>query len=109
MKPKIKFIHDYYKIPAKFRGTNTYILGLQVCELRDLPDAFIFWDTRYGNKNYILPKGKLMIITLFTYNEGAALSQLWTTIRRWTSKKEKYYRGLIGKEVEIIIEKELEK
>lgn len=99
--PVIKFSHRYKKMPA---GVTTFcesfVCNVEVKHYTDLTPEFIKQDTEYDGGFYELPKAKLLIITIFT--EGVK----WTTVRRWTEDKEKYYRGLLGKEVHINIEED---
>ena len=97
---KVKFSHWYFKFP-QFRLDETYLLGVSICNLEDLPEYFIDYDTKYvkglSGGFYPLPeKGKYMILFFFSGSD-----ELWTTIRRWTPRKEKYYKSLIGQRVEI--------
>jgi hypothetical protein len=84
---------------------KTFIVGLSVIDLEKMPVEFIKYDTEYIKRDgksieyYDLPKkGKFMILVLFTKKADC----VWTTIRRWTPRKEEYYQSLIGKEVEIV-------
>jgi hypothetical protein len=83
---------------------NTFLVGISVVNIEDLPKEFLIYDTGFFNKKtkkveyYELPKkGKFIILMLFTKDDG-----VWTTIRRWIQRKEDYYRSLIGQEVEIV-------
>lgn len=97
--PVIIFSHHYKKMPAGVATfCESFVCGIEVTHYNDLTPDFIKQDTEYEGGFYPLPKGKLLVITIFT--EGVK----WTTVRRWTEKKEKYYIGLLGKEVHIIIE-----
>ena len=114
--PRIKFSHVYTKMPNLLNsdGWENYLVGVSVVNLEDLPERFIAYDTEifeyYPKKTppssfYPLPnKGKFMILTLFCKGGNNEKGRkVWTTIRRWTPRKEQYYRGLIGQEVEIKI------
>lgn len=93
----IKFSHYYEKFPAVL--TPTFLKGIRIKHYNDLTEEFIQKDTAIkGGGNYPLPKTKLMILDLWTEGE------YWTTVRRWTPDKEKYYRSLIGQEVKIVVE-----
>lgn len=102
---KIKFSHKYYKIPDG--ALAAMLTDIIIVNLEDLSPKFIQYDTAYwddgevGVKSYPLPKkGKYMMLML------VSRLTLFTTLRRWTPQKEKYYRSLIGQEVEIVIEEE---
>jgi len=93
----IKFSHRYKKMPVVL--SPTFLKGIRLTHYNDLTPEFIELDTAIeGGGNYPLPKTKLMILDLWT--EG----DYWHTVRRWTPEKEKYYRGLVGSEVKIVIE-----
>ena len=85
----------------------TTLVGMYIENIENLPLKFKLWDTTYSSDfmeaHYALPKsGKVIILILLS--EGNLFNQaLWTTIRRYIPYKEKYYRGLIGQEVEIEI------
>jgi len=105
----IKFSHEYFKMPEVFfdKGKqNTYLIGVSFANIKDLPEEFVEWDTLYEENNelkhYELPKGKVMVLLLFTVKPNPdGRKTLWTTIRRWTPDKEDFYSNLIGKEVNI--------
>ena len=69
---KIKFSHEYAKMPTSVRIRRTYLLGIQKTNYKELPLEFITYDTLYedigedgGLQYYMLPKGELIILTLF--------------------------------------------
>ena len=93
---KIKFSYEYTKMP-EFLSDNfneAELLAVFFGDRNDLHKDFVEYDTEYwenGEKgNYPLPQGKLLILLLKTD------TILWTTIRRWTPQKEKYYRSNVG-------------
>ena len=95
-KPVIKFSYRYEKMPDEVEIIISWLVGVSVCDIETLPDDFIDYDTDYGKGNYPLArKGKFMVLTIFTNG------YVWTTIRRYIPYKEKYYRSLIGQEIEI--------
>jgi hypothetical protein len=95
--PVIKFSHRYKKMPPYFK--STYISDVEKKNYMDLTEEFIKSDTEIaGGGFYELPLGELLIIKLYTDGHE------WQTIRSWNPEKEKYYRSIIGKEVEIKIE-----
>jgi hypothetical protein len=67
----------------------------------DLSDGFVEYDTRILNGGkYKLPKGQKLVLLLQNMD-----GVLWTTIRRYTSCKLRYYRDIRGADVNIKIEK----
>jgi hypothetical protein len=117
--PSIKFSHAYCKMPPCFWSREkhvTHLIGVSVIDdISKLPELFIKYDTAYIPQGitdikevqyYKLPFGKILLLVLFTVEEfeGIEMTNIWTTVRRWTPDKEKYYVGLIGKQVDIIIE-----
>ncbi len=96
----IKFSHEYEKMP----GDKIDTILLEVFITDNISERFKIYDTLikgknpfYSNSYYPLPKGKVIVLLLYSD------SQLWTTIRRWTLEKEKYYRRLRGEQVKIEI------
>ena len=107
---KIKFSHDYEKIPTSDDPRDTILLEVLTVEQKELSSGFVEYDTSYFErlggelikKNFPLPKGKVLILIL--NSPYAFKDNLWTTIRRYTPEKEKYYRSIRGQKVEIVIE-----
>lgn len=97
--PEIKFSHKYLKMPKELEDFNTYLIQIFVIDYKELSESFIEYDTTYADSSsmaqYELPKTKLLVLLLLTSDH------LWTTVRRWTPRKEQYYRGLIGQEIQI--------
>lgn len=93
---KIHFSHKYYKMPD-LATHSTRLLQVLVADSKEFSNEFISYDTTFNGGAYPLPKGKVLILLLFTGD------RLWTTIRRWTPQKEKYYKELMRKYVEIVI------
>jgi hypothetical protein len=93
----IKFSHHYYKT---FKQNRAVLLAVVLKERKELSEDFIDYDTRYyvseGQPSlddfYPLPAGKYMVLVFI----GEILIP-FTTVRRWTPEKEKYYRSGIGK------------
>lgn len=93
----IKFSHFYSKMPRDYR--LSMLLQVLPIRLEDLSPEFRHYDTTYldggEEKQYPLPAtGDYMILLL---QAGSGHGHIWTTIRRRTPEKEKYYRGLVGK------------
>ena len=94
---KIKFSHEYAKMPEGFERST--LMEVLIADRSDLCPEFIEYDTAIiAAGNYPLPRGKLLVLLLQT----DTTLELWTTIRRWTAEKEKYYRSLRGEFVECV-------
>ena len=104
---KIKFSHKYAKMPDD--TSNTRLLEVLKTDYKELSPAFTVYDTEWNNGYYELPRTDLIVLILISYIPNAIGSHnehLWTTIRRWTQEKERYYKSIRGKAVEIIIQDE---
>ena len=96
----IKFSHRYVKMPDDV--TYTRILEVFIANKNDLYKGFVEYDTLIDTtayEHYQLPPGKLIVLLLQSASKSSY--SLWTTIRRWTQEKEKYYRGIRGQYVNI--------
>jgi len=110
---RIRFSHKYFKMPESFffkdREAKSFLIGISVCDISQLPKEFLDWDTEYDSGNglayYKLPKGKVLMLIIFTKQENS-VSECWTTIRSHNPQKEEYYRNLIGQEFKIEVENE---
>lgn len=106
---KIKFSHKYYKMPESYKISR--LAEVTIVNESELSEVFREYDTaiKLSNPtqksiyNYILPKGKLILLLLIA-NRG--FGNLWCTMRRWTPEKEQYYRSKKGKCFEIEIQEE---
>ena len=97
MTPAIKFSHKYWKMPLHHNPSR--LLEVITTDSLQFHKGFVEYDTKIvGGGNYPLPKGKVLLLLLITMK-----GELWTTIRRYTEQKEKYYRGLRGVVVEIVV------
>jgi len=100
---KIKFSHLYTKMP--FDREKTQLLEVLIADKKELSKEFIRHDTHIDESGeYQLPEGKLIVLILLSLQEDSMAWEQWTTVRRWTPEKEKYYRSLRGQNVEIVIE-----
>jgi hypothetical protein len=95
---KIKFSHKYSKL--KNAGghpiTSAKLLDVIVLQIESLSKHFLSYDT--DNGLFVLPRhGKYMML-IFQKPFGC---DLFTTIRRWTEEKERYYRSGIGEWLEV--------
>jgi hypothetical protein len=98
---KIKFSHKY----PKLHGQRTArLFAVEVRDLDDLHKDFVEYDTFYeygpmGRRHYDLPKGSLLVLVFI----GDKLIP-FTTVRRSTPEKDRYYREAIGKTFDVVIE-----
>ena len=113
MSTTIKFSHQYLKMPTMVDGetpvTQATLLTVFVVERKTLSPEFITYDTAYIDGDhasyYELPKQGNVIILLLQSTPQQCNPELWTTVRRWTTEKERYYRSGIGAVFDIVIEK----
>jgi len=101
MTPIIKFSHVYTKLTVAYQSHNFFkepkkakLLGVFPIDLEDVHFDFREYDTTFHEQGlidrYPLPdKGKFLLL-IFMGTHG-----IFTTIRRHTPEKEKYYKGLI--------------
>jgi hypothetical protein len=89
MSLEIKFSHIYPKLHGQ---TSAQLVSVNVIDRKDMSPELIEYDTKFDGGYYPLPAG-IYLILLFHGN----LSIPFTTIRRWTEEKQKYYWGSIGK------------
>lgn len=98
----IKFSHTYQKLKHHEKITNSsMLLEVLEVELSNLSFEFLLYDT---DGIYELPKkGKYLMLIFMKDN-----SNIFTTLRRYTPQKEKYYRESRGENfnVEIVQENE---
>lgn len=104
---KIKFSHNYFKIDFFPLGTifSAKLLHVFVEDSKNFQEDFVDYDTAFINQenglreNYVLPKGKVLVLLFFNNYD-----RVFTTIRRWTIEKEDYYRSKIGERFQVVIE-----
>jgi len=91
---KIKFSHDYKKITGTKEAMLLEVININ---LQNLSGDFIKYDT---DSIYELPcKGDYLMLIFQKINQQPFVRRfdLFTTLRRRTDDKEKYYRGAIGR------------
>lgn len=103
----IKFSYLYDKLLNEHNDCidNAILIEVLNVNLESLSASFIEYDTNCGI--FKLPKkGKYLMLIFLKQKENYICSNdLFTTLRRWTEDKEKYYRESIGTTFDIIIEK----
>jgi len=100
----IKFSHRYYKMPQNVENYSTVLLEAFRVLHSDLSDFFLVYDTKYPGGEYPLRNGEMIVLLLMTQLEDHVC--LWTTIRTYNPGKWRYYQGIRGEPVRIIIEGE---
>jgi len=116
----LKFSHEYEKLPCDF-GESVALVSVCEVDIEKLPEWFLDYDTEYCEpsysedgdylgtevKHYFLPKeGKFLVLTT-AYNKKEMFSskvELFTTIRRSTPEKKRYYESKIGEEFKLELE-----
>jgi len=98
--PVIKFSHDYMKLPENWEGTHAHLLIVGEVDLEHQTPFMLNYDTQFRGEtgNYDLPKKGRFILLGFIHESGA----FFTTLRRCTPEKEKYYQGLWGEWFEMV-------
>lgn len=93
----IKFCHDYFKKPE-----DGVLIQVFKTHFKELSDNFIVYDACFenaaGNNDlYQLPRTDLIVLVFLRRN-----NTLYTTVRRWTPEKEKYYRAKVGELFKVV-------
>jgi hypothetical protein len=104
---QIKFSHDYFKFAGLQHATaiEHKLLHVFVENTSNFGKDFIDYDTTFYNDatqekgKYELPKGKVLVLFFF-----AGYDDVFTTVRRWTPEKEKYYKNAVGQMFKVVIE-----
>ena len=86
---QIKFSHRYPKLHGQ---ESALLLAVELRGLSDLTAKFIEYDTAFDGGHYPLPPAHYMVL-IFLGNEMIP----FTTVRRWTEEKFRYYHSGIGK------------
>lgn len=99
----IKFSHDYFKLPGDWNGTQAVLIG--VSDIDDMDNfklrypQLIIHDTtfRHEEGTYPLNFKQGLLLTFFHLNA----KYLFTTIRRYTPEKAKYYHSNVMETFEL--------
>lgn len=102
----INFSYHYNKFGIDF-SPRVFLLHVFIENTKNFHPRFVEYDTGYyvgvqGLEYYYLPRGKVLVLLLKVVDE----QKVFTTIRRWTPQKEKYYRSKIGEFFELKLVKE---
>jgi hypothetical protein len=99
---KIKFSHNYYKLPNHPEQRDFTLIQVMEVNLKDLSKEMLDYDTAYfdeenGYQHYKLKPGKYLML-FFQYQNFSGDSLLLTTLRpAWPPQKIKYYKSQVGK------------
>lgn len=94
---QIKFSHNYKKLRGLKNGDKVKLLQVIDVKLEHLSNSFLMYDT---GGVYKLPKRGNYLMLIFE----KGLGDIFTTLRRWTDTKAKYYRTMEGRFLEILIQ-----
>ena len=86
---QIKFSHEYPKLHGQ---ESALLLAVELRGRSDFTEKFIEYDTAFTGGHYPLPPAQYMVL-VFLGNELIP----FTTVRRWTEEKSRYYHNNIGK------------
>lgn len=102
---QIKFSHFYSKFFSLVKnGSEVMLLQVLKVKYMDLSDEFKVYDTSiWSGGFYELPRTDLLIL-FFRHDLG-----IFTTIRRSTSDKERYYQSKVGQQFKVVIDEEEKK
>lgn len=102
---KIKFSHIYPKVLSGIKPkpvTRAMLLDVHNVELSELSKRFLEYDaTAISGEVFPLPKRGKYLMLIFKKPQILHELNLFTTLRRWTPEKERYYKSLIGKTLDV--------
>lgn len=91
---QIKFSHSYPKLHDQ---KSALLVAVELRGRSDFSEKFIEYDTAFNGGHYPLPPAQYMVL-VFLGNELIP----FTTVRRWTEEKFRYYHSAIGQTFEIV-------
>jgi hypothetical protein len=108
---QIKFSHWYPKLAVCYykndRQKQAELLAVFKTHYYSMNEQFITYDTWIeSDKYYKLPETDLLVL-LFRPYSMVHPAGLFTTIRRWTREKEKYYQSKTGKVFDVILQERM--
>jgi len=107
----IKFSHFYLKFGDKItNGSEVILVGVQRVFLQNLTEQFLDTDTAYLKKDgtlcyYELPKTGEFLHLTFRIMDGMNGWE-FSTLRRLTPEKGKYYSAALGETFKVVINEE---
>jgi hypothetical protein len=104
----IKFSENYYKMPLPMPFKAMLMQAIKV-NYKELSRCFIAYDTEFKDGAYELPKTDLILLILITnIDDTDDTAFVFTTMRRFTPEKWKFYKSLEGEDVGIVATQEKE-
>jgi len=98
---RIKFAKQYLKLPKNANGMKAKLLLAHKTLLEKQNPWLLEYDTTASDgSNYELPETGEELFLLFEAEDGT----IFTTLRPFNPRKEAYYRALVGKQLEIVVE-----
>lgn len=94
--PSIKFSHRYGKLDSLGTIPCARLLEVLNVRLENLSQPFLAYDT--DNGTYALPKKGDFLLLICDGDNG-----IFTTLRRRTPEKERYYRSFIGQMFDVLL------
>ena len=94
-KLKIKFSSDYWKLWDEVEKAKL-LLVLKTTK-DELHESLITYDSlKTDGTFYPVPDGELLLLIFQTHFPYPERNHIFTTLRRWTPRKEEYYRSHIS-------------
>ena len=99
---KLKFNADYAKLSEGWQGTEAVLIEASFLPkgwIKGCPE-FVEYDTRFRGEegNYALPDDDLIML-VFLHKKSQTV---FTTLRRYTMEKFKYYEGAVYETFELV-------
>jgi hypothetical protein len=101
MSNKIRFSHNYYKLPLAMPFKAVLMQCVKI-EESEISNCFRDYDTRFKDGSYPLPEGENILLIFRTVYMQFDGYLLFTTIRRYTPQKWDYYKSKEGEEFEVV-------
>jgi hypothetical protein len=96
----IRFSKKYCKLPPNANGRLARLLFIHKINLESQSEWLLKYDTEsIDGSHYELPEKGDYLFLLFELTNGT----MFTTMRRWTIEKERYYRSLEGQFLEVVV------
>lgn len=93
---QIKFSNYYLKFGTLGKSVPKFssLIEVLVVNLEDLSESFLDYDTRFTGGTFKLPKKGKYLLLIF---QNSPIHALFTTLRKWTKRKEDFYKKKRGR------------